>query len=70
MWRLLKHGWSWRLPTRRTIERDDAAVELWKKEVWPRVRAGSFCEEQPWSGTARHSGQPVEPQPTTSSNAL
>ncbi|MFJ9865747.1 winged helix-turn-helix domain-containing protein [Streptomyces sp. NPDC101165] len=39
-WRLLKrHGWSWQQPTRRAIERDDDAVELWKKEVWPRVRA-------------------------------
>lgn len=39
-WRLLKrHGWSWQQPARRAIERDDAAVDLWKKEVWPRVRA-------------------------------
>jgi hypothetical protein len=39
-WRLLRrHGWSWQQPARRAIERDDAAVELWKKEVWPRVRA-------------------------------
>ncbi|MER0478596.1 winged helix-turn-helix domain-containing protein [Streptomyces sp. Edi2] len=39
-WRLLKrHGWSWQQPARRAIERDDEAVELWKKEVWPRVRA-------------------------------
>ncbi|WP_457756420.1 IS630 family transposase [Streptomyces mirabilis] len=31
-WRLLKrHGWSWQQPTRRAIERDDDAVELWKK---------------------------------------
>ncbi|WP_336298244.1 MULTISPECIES: winged helix-turn-helix domain-containing protein [unclassified Streptomyces] len=38
--RLLKrHGWSWQQPVRRAIERDDEAVELWKKEVWPRVRA-------------------------------
>lgn len=39
-WRRLKrHGWSWQQPARRAIERDDAAVDLWKKEVWPRVRA-------------------------------
>ncbi|MFJ4867955.1 winged helix-turn-helix domain-containing protein [Streptomyces sp. NPDC088757] len=39
-WRLLKrHGWSWQQPARRAIERDDAAVEVWKKETWPRVRA-------------------------------
>ncbi len=40
IWRLLKrHGWSWQQPTRRAIERDDDAVEVWKKETWPRVRA-------------------------------
>ncbi|MFF5278640.1 winged helix-turn-helix domain-containing protein [Streptomyces sp. NPDC000133] len=39
-WRLLKqHGWSWQQPARRAIERDDSAVELWKREVWLRVRA-------------------------------
>ncbi|MEU0402467.1 winged helix-turn-helix domain-containing protein [Streptomyces sp. NPDC006197] len=39
-WRLLKrHDWSWQQPTRRAIEHDDGAVDLWKKEVWPRVRA-------------------------------
>nr|WP_079129309.1 winged helix-turn-helix domain-containing protein [Streptomyces qaidamensis] len=39
-WRLLKrHGWSWQQPARRAIERDDDAVDLWKKEVWPRVKA-------------------------------
>ncbi|MEV1041364.1 winged helix-turn-helix domain-containing protein [Streptomyces sp. NPDC050204] len=38
-WRLLKrHGWSWQQPARRAIERDDEAVELWKKEVWPQVK--------------------------------
>ncbi len=39
-WVLLKrHGWSWQQPARRAIERDDTAVELWKKEVWPKVKA-------------------------------
>ncbi|MFF0191294.1 winged helix-turn-helix domain-containing protein [Streptomyces sp. NPDC005244] len=46
-WRLLKrHGWSWQQPTRRAIERDNDAVDLWKKEVWPRVR--------PWRRPATH----------------
>ncbi|MEV6655421.1 winged helix-turn-helix domain-containing protein [Streptomyces sp. NPDC051219] len=40
VWRLLKrHGWSWQAPARRALERDEHAVELWKKEVWPRVKA-------------------------------
>jgi transposase len=39
-WQLLKRqGWTWQQPARRAIERDDAAVEVWKKETWPRVRA-------------------------------
>ncbi|MFG2919873.1 winged helix-turn-helix domain-containing protein [Kitasatospora sp. NPDC048298] len=39
-WVLLKRrGWSWKQPAHRAIERDDAAVELWKKETWPRVKA-------------------------------
>ncbi|MCX5317341.1 winged helix-turn-helix domain-containing protein [Streptomyces sp. NBC_00154] len=39
VWRLLKrHGWSWQAPARRALERDDHAIELWKKEVWPRVK--------------------------------
>ncbi|MGW0818042.1 helix-turn-helix domain-containing protein [Streptomyces viridiviolaceus] len=33
-WLLLqRHGWPWQQPARRAIERDDEAVELWKKEV-------------------------------------
>ncbi|MFF4694336.1 winged helix-turn-helix domain-containing protein [Streptomyces chattanoogensis] len=32
-WQLLKwHGWSWQQPVRRAIERDQDAVEVWKKE--------------------------------------
>jgi hypothetical protein len=27
-----RHGWWWQQPARRAIERDDAAVEVWKKE--------------------------------------
>lgn len=39
VWRLLKrHGWSWQAPARRAPERDEHAVELWKKEVWLRVK--------------------------------
>lgn len=39
-WRLLKrHAWSWQQPARRAIERDDAAVEVWRRETWPLVRA-------------------------------
>ncbi|MEU9256305.1 transposase, partial [Streptomyces sp. NPDC048270] len=26
-------------PARRALERDEQAVELWKREVWPKVKA-------------------------------
>ncbi|NED81229.1 transposase [Streptomyces sp. SID11233] len=49
-WRLLRrYGWSWQQPTRRAIERDDDAVELWKREVWPRVRAPRRRTAVGWS---------------------
>jgi len=38
VWRLMhRHGWSWQSPARRAMERDEHAVELWKKDVWPQV---------------------------------
>ncbi|MFD3701499.1 winged helix-turn-helix domain-containing protein [Streptomyces sp. NPDC058646] len=53
-WRLLKrHGWSWQQPARRAIERDDEAVELWKKEVWPRVKASRRLAEPGSSSRTR-----------------
>ncbi|WP_420903013.1 IS630 family transposase [Streptomyces hirsutus] len=34
VWRLLHcHGWSWQAPARHALERNQAAVELWKKDV-------------------------------------
>jgi putative transposase len=57
VWRLLKrHGWSWQAPARRALERDEHAVELWKREVWPQVKdsrrpmeAGSSSRTRPAS---------------------
>ncbi|MGW9137624.1 IS630 family transposase [Streptomyces sp. NPDC055681] len=44
VWRLLKrHGWSWQAPARRALERDDHAVELWKKEVAAGKRIAAAC---------------------------
>ncbi|MFE5833712.1 winged helix-turn-helix domain-containing protein [Streptomyces sp. NPDC056508] len=45
--RLLKRdGWSWQAPARRALERDEHAVELWKKEAWPRAE-GSRRHAEP-----------------------
>ncbi|MER5402832.1 winged helix-turn-helix domain-containing protein [Streptomyces sp. NPDC002599] len=53
-WRLLKrHGWSWQQPARRAIERDDDAVELWKREVWARVRAPRRRTVAGWSSRTK-----------------
>jgi len=38
-WYLLRRrGWSCQLGARRAVERDDGAVEVWKKETWPSVK--------------------------------
>nr|WP_131770386.1 winged helix-turn-helix domain-containing protein [Candidatus Protofrankia californiensis] len=40
VWKLLRrHGWSAQVPVRRAIERDEQAVQVWKAEVWPRIKA-------------------------------
>ncbi|MET8630055.1 winged helix-turn-helix domain-containing protein [Kitasatospora sp. NPDC004669] len=51
-WVLLRrHGWSWQEPVRRAIERDDAAVELWRKETWSRVKAPRRPAGPGWSSS-------------------
>jgi len=38
-WYLLRRrGWSCQLGARRAVERDDGAIEVWRKETWPRVK--------------------------------
>ncbi len=39
-WKLMRrHGWSCQVPVRQAMERDEAAIEAWKKEVWPQIKA-------------------------------
>jgi len=39
IWYLLRRrGWTCHLGARRAIERDDGAVEVWKKETWPQIK--------------------------------
>jgi putative transposase len=39
-WKLLRrHGWSCQVPVRQAMERDDAAVAVWKDQVWPDIKA-------------------------------
>ena len=40
IWYLLqRRGWTCQIGARRAIERDDGAVEVSKKETWPRIKA-------------------------------
>jgi len=42
VWRLLRRlDWSCQKPERRARERDDDAVERWRKEDWPRIKKRS-----------------------------
>jgi len=39
-WKLMRrHGWSAQAPVRQAMERDEAAVAVWKAEVWPDIKA-------------------------------
>jgi putative transposase len=39
-WKLMRrHGWSCQVPVRQAMERDDAAVAVWKDQVWPDIKA-------------------------------
>lgn len=35
---LKRHGWSCQVPVRHAVERDEEAIEMWKDEVWPRLK--------------------------------
>ncbi|MEV8034933.1 winged helix-turn-helix domain-containing protein [Streptomyces sp. NPDC086182] len=53
-WRLLRrYRWSWQQPARRAIERDDDAVELRRREVWPQVKAPRRRTEPGWSSRTK-----------------
>ncbi|MFJ8476428.1 winged helix-turn-helix domain-containing protein [Kitasatospora sp. NPDC094011] len=53
-WALLKrHGWSWQQPARWALERDEAAVELWRTEVWSTVKAPRRLAEPGWSSRTK-----------------
>jgi transposase len=35
---LHRFGWSWQKPARRARERDEAAIQRWVKQTWPRIK--------------------------------
>lgn len=45
VWKVLQSlGWSLQRPARRATERDQAAVERWKKDRWPKVKKARGAE--------------------------
>lgn len=45
-WTILRErlGWSRQRPARRAVERDDAAIEAWRKTEWPRIKKALGAE--------------------------
>lgn len=51
VWRILRQeGWSCQKPERRARERDDEAVERWRRQDWPRIKKRPAAGAQPRSG--------------------
>jgi transposase len=55
VWALLRHrlGWTVQRPRRRAAERDQAAVDRWIKERWPRILQTPNGAEHAWSSSTR-----------------
>jgi transposase len=44
VWKLMRrHGWSCQVPVRQALERDEAAVAVWKAEVSPEIKESSVA---------------------------
>ena len=55
VWRILtgRLGWSLQRPRRRAAERDQAAVNRWLAEEWPRIKRGRAAGTPGWSSWTR-----------------
>ncbi len=55
VWALLRHrlGWSVQRPKRRAAERDQAAIDRWIKDDWPRIKQTPNGAEPAWSSSTR-----------------
>jgi transposase len=55
VWALLHHrlGWSVQRPVRRAAERDQAAIDRWVKERWPRILQTPNDAEPVWCSSTR-----------------
>jgi len=51
MWRLLRSlGWSCQKPIKRARERDEVAIEHWKRRIWPHIKK----RQKVWSPSRLH----------------
>ena len=58
VWALLRYrlGWTLQRPKRRAVERDQAAIDWWVKDRWPRIKQTPNGAEPAWSSsTSRRS---------------
>jgi transposase len=55
VWALLQYrpGWSVQRPKRRAVERDQAAIDRWVKQRWPRTRQPPNGAAPAWSASTR-----------------
>lgn len=54
VWRILQQlGWSCQRPTGRALERDEAAIEHWKKVRWPELKKTPPEKAEPSSSSTR-----------------
>jgi transposase len=55
VWALLRYrlGWSVQRPVRRAAERDQAAIDRWVKDDWPRIKQTPNDAEPAWSSSTR-----------------
>src|SRR5713101_9603861 len=54
VWRLLRHlGWSCQRPTGRALERDEEAIQHWKKYRWPQLKKKPAGRAKPSSSSTR-----------------
>jgi transposase len=53
VWALLRHrlGWSVQRPVRRAAERDQAAIDRWVAQDWPRIKQTPNDAEPAWSSS-------------------
>lgn len=58
-WQVLRQrlGWTRQRPARRAVERDEAAIEAWVKQDWPRIKRG-LDDAAPGSASKTRAGSP------------